>query len=657
MIYCTEGMNWQKFRIALILLTATVILYLPIFIYPGLLLERHNDLQEFFWPIFHYTKYHVLNSHGLPLWLNLIFSGTPLLPDPQSFLFYLPNIIFYLIPIPTAFVVSLLLHTFWGSLGTYWVSKCGFKFSQITSIFTAIFFIFSPKLSGYLEAGHFGLAVSFAWIPFVVLSALKIAKTKSLIWPVIFGISFAQIYFTHSVTFIITAISISLFFAVTLVLATKKDTWPKSLLRFLLGTLITFGLSAITLLPQLEWTPQTTRFLLLENRDIYPKWGSLLEFFQNIFIPWLGGQTNIWITDNEKWLSLGLALPVLALFGFISLKKFYKIIILLLALVIILISLNISPIRPLLESLSLMAMIRVTTRFWFILTFASIFLAGAGLKKLIDNKINKKILLVIAIIASLELLAISWIRILKPLPTNTKYASAEVYEFLKKDIGQFRVYCVNRCLSQQKAAEENLELIDGYSTLQQKNYYKHMWQLSGAYWNTYTLSLPPIGTYTFEKPQPDAESLGLYNTKYVISPYQLTNTNFQLEKTLGDYHIYKNNLYKSRAYFRSPDATQAPILIYTPNHIRVDTSSKASEQLILSEVYNNGWGAYLNGDERVKILETPTSLRQVNLKPGTQYVDFYYEPLSFHIGTVLTVMTVILSLVFTANYLKSKKAN
>lgn len=617
-----------------LLFVVSLLFYLPIFLNPDLLLARHNDLQEFFWPIFHYTKYHLLEGHGLPLWLNLIFSGTPLLPDPQSFLFYLPNIIFYLLPIPAAFIASLIFHTFWGSLGTYWVSKEGFKFPQSVSIFTALIFIFTPKLAGYLEAGHFGLAVSFAWIPFVILSLIKIAKTKSALWPIIFGISLAQIYFTHSVTFIITSAAAAVFFITVLFLSIKRGSWPNNLLRFFVGALVTFGLSAVTLLPQLEWTPQTTRFLLLENRDIYPKWISPVEFLQNIFIPYLSGQAYIWNIDSEKWLSLGLITSVLALFGFFHLKKLTKVLILLTSSVVVLISLG---------SWDFIAMIRVSTRFFFILTFAAIFLAGLGLKKLAASKINKKILLVIAIIASLELLAISWIRILKPVSENTKYASAEVYNFLKKDKGQFRVYCVNRCLSQQKAAEENLELVDGYSTLQQKNYYKHMWQLSGAYWNTYTLSLPPIGTYMFEKPQPDAESLGLYNTKYILSPYPLTDKNFYLEKTVEGLNIYRNALYKTRAYFRSSESPMAPIQIFTPNHIRVDTSSKPSDQLILSEVYNNGWSAYLNGVEKIKVLETPASLRQVNLKSDTRFVDLYYEPESFRIGTVITFITLILS--------------
>ena len=84
-------------KIAAILLPLgliTTLVYLPILVNPELLLERGNDLQEQFWPVFYFVKQHLLEGGSLPLWINLFFSGMPLLPDPQAPLFYLPNIIF-----------------------------------------------------------------------------------------------------------------------------------------------------------------------------------------------------------------------------------------------------------------------------------------------------------------------------------------------------------------------------------------------------------------------------------------------------------------------------------------------------------------------------------------------------------------------------------
>ena len=116
--------------ILLPLLLVTTLLYLPILLNPGLLLERGNDLQEFFWPIFYFVKQQLIKNHTLPLWNNLFLSGTPLLPDPQAPLFYLPNIIFLILPIGVGFIVSMFFHTLIGGIGAYLVARHGFKFSK-----------------------------------------------------------------------------------------------------------------------------------------------------------------------------------------------------------------------------------------------------------------------------------------------------------------------------------------------------------------------------------------------------------------------------------------------------------------------------------------------------------------------------------------------
>ncbi|MCX6706193.1 MAG: hypothetical protein NTV24_03785, partial [Candidatus Woesebacteria bacterium] len=93
---------------------ATLIFYLPIFINPKLFVDRNNDLQEFFWPIYFFVKEQIINNHQIPFWNNMILSGTPLLPDPQAPFFYIPNIIFLFLPINLGFIISAFAHTFFG---------------------------------------------------------------------------------------------------------------------------------------------------------------------------------------------------------------------------------------------------------------------------------------------------------------------------------------------------------------------------------------------------------------------------------------------------------------------------------------------------------------------------------------------------------------
>ena len=135
-------------------------------------------------------------------------------------------------------------------------------------------------------------------------------------------------------------------------------------------------------------------------------------------------------------------------------------------------------------------------------------------------------------------------------------------------------------------------MVEGYGTLQQINYYQYFIQLSQTYFDKYSLTLPPFEIYNYQEIQPHAPTLGVFNVKYVISLHKLTDPGFVLNKKIDGYFIYQNSLLQPRA--------NAPISIYTPNHIRVDTSRLEKNRIILSEVYNPDWQAYLNGQEKVE---------------------------------------------------------
>ncbi|PJA42828.1 hypothetical protein CO176_01325, partial [Candidatus Woesebacteria bacterium CG_4_9_14_3_um_filter_39_10] len=113
----------NKYFPFLVIFLTVLFFYLPIFLKPNILLERENDLQGFFWPIIYFVKNQILTNHELPLWNNVFFGGTPLLPDPQSPLFYFPNIIFLILPIGIGFIASFFLHSVLAGVGMYITSK------------------------------------------------------------------------------------------------------------------------------------------------------------------------------------------------------------------------------------------------------------------------------------------------------------------------------------------------------------------------------------------------------------------------------------------------------------------------------------------------------------------------------------------------------
>lgn len=642
------------YKSLLIIFLGVILFYLPILINQDLVLKRNNDLQQQFWPIFYFIKEQFWQYHEFPLWNNMFFSGLPLLPDPQFSLFYPVNIVFLILPTNLAFIIYFLIHSLTGGIGLFLLLNKHFKLSQISSLFASYAFLFSPRLAGYLEAGHSGLVASWGMIPWVILAIFALTKKPQSKWALLLGLSLAGILFTHTITFLITIVAGIILLGVILVFFETKNR-IKSFIYFLLSLIYTFGLTAISLLPQLNWSSETTRQLLLQTRDVYPKWVSVKEFLIDIFFPFLNGNNSIWQIDTEKWLSLGFLPSLLAVYGFWQLRSKLKLILLFSFLTIALISLNnASPIYRFLITLDLYALTRVATRVWFIPAFIVIILASFGLEKIIKNKRNHLISTLIIFLTLIELLFISWSRLNKPVLLTSNYAPSEVYQFLSQDHDRFRIFCPEHCLAQQEATKARLELVEGYNTLQQTNYYKHMWQLSGGYWNHYTLTLPPLGNFRENKLQSDAASLGDYNVKYVLSTYPLTDNNFQLEKNFGKFTLYRNKLLQPRAYFKNVPTTEneAPILSYSPNYISVDTSQRKSNQLILSEVYNQGWKAYLNGKEKAEILETPVSLRLVNINPTTEFVDFKYEPDSYQTGKLITGVTILLLIIFGGFNLK-----
>ena len=335
---------------------------------------------------------------------------------------------------------------------------------------------------------------------------------------------------------------------------------------------------------------------------------------------------------------------MLAILGFTKLNRKLQIGLTFgLVILILLILNNASPIHSFLLDQKWYLLLRVSTRFWVAVQFIVLYLSGFAIET--NRKQRGRIIYVIVALAIIESVILGWTFLQKTPSKNKGLAPVEVYEYIASDKSIFRVFCLTRCLSQKESSKRSLQLLDGYSTVQLKNFNNQSWQLTGAYWNYYTLSIPPIGTYLHEELKPDTKSLGEYNVKYIISPYKLTNPNLILKKNIQGFNIYENKLLLPRAYSNltgngiEPDVN---LISYSPNVINVDTSNNKGSQLILSEVYSPGWKAYLNNKEIVTIQEAPNALRAVDIKPDTKQVVFKYFPSSFIYGIILTCATIFI---------------
>jgi hypothetical protein len=78
-------------------------------------------------------------------------------------------------------------------------------------------------------------------------------------------------------------------------------------------------------------------------------------------------------------------------------------------------------------------------------------------------------------------------------------------------------------------------------------------------------------------------------------------------------------------------AESARVTAYEPDRVSVATQAAAPGFLVISEVYESGWRAYVDGDE-VEILPTHHALRGVPIPSGEHTVEMRYDPLSLRLG-------------------------
>lgn len=92
------------------------------------------------------------------------------------------------------------------------------------------------------------------------------------------------------------------------------------------------------------------------------------------------------------------------------------------------------------------------------------------------------------------------------------------------------------------------------------------------------------------------------------------------------------------------DMGKVKILSYENQQVRCEVQAMAPGFLVLLDSYYPGWCAYVDG-ERAEILRANYAFRAVAIPAGNHEVCFRYRPLSFSVGSGVTLATLLLLLV------------
>lgn len=206
----------------------------------------------------------------LPIWNPYNFSGTPLLANFQSAVFYPGNLLFFLLPFNFAWTILVILQPLLTGLFLYFYLR-NLKIDPLASLTGGLSWAFGGFNIAWLEwntIGHVAL-----WLPLILLSIDKILVEKRSRWSLVFLLSLCSSFFAgHLQIFFYVALFSFIYFFF------RWFQYGKSLKVLLLTT---FYLLLATLITSVQWV-STLQFILNSYRNFdLPSWQA-----SSWFLPW-----------------------------------------------------------------------------------------------------------------------------------------------------------------------------------------------------------------------------------------------------------------------------------------------------------------------------------------------------------------------------------
>jgi hypothetical protein len=232
--------------------------------------DSHSEMSDVVTQMYPWRAYARSSfRHGeIPLWNPFILSGTPFQANGQSALFYPPNWIFHVLPMPAAWVASLLLKiTLLGAFTFLFVRALGC--SNIAAMGSGVVLVMSGFFWSWLP---WPTTDAMLWLPLTCYAILRLFRTGRGIFLVGFSYAMPVLSGQAEIAFYVTGAA-TLF---ALILCTTGSVPVEGnhikLGRFLIllvsAWFVSVGFAAIQLFPTMEW-------LQLTHRSISDLWAPL----------------------------------------------------------------------------------------------------------------------------------------------------------------------------------------------------------------------------------------------------------------------------------------------------------------------------------------------------------------------------------------------
>lgn len=99
---------------------------------------------------------------------------------------------------------------------------------------------------------------------------------------------------------------------------------------------------------------------------------------------------------------------------------------------------------------------------------------------------------------------------------------------------------------------------------------------------------------------------------------------------------------------------EAVIIHYSPNKVKIKTTTASDEILVLADQYENGWKAKIDGKE-AKISRANTIFRAVKVPAGSHEVIFTYWPSPFDMGLKISLLSLLLVIITSLIMIRTRQ--
>jgi len=663
-----------------------------------------TDITLYFFPVrsFGFSN---LARGVIPFWNPHTFGDAPYLANPQTALFYPFNIIFLFLPTVLSINILCAFHLSLSGVCAYVLAR---KTGQtcFASFIAGICYAYCGQQILRIYAGHLTINAILPWIPLFLFFLYDIFEKPGHLRLVIASVILALAIFAGNPQYVFYLGLASALFCIVHSFE-KKRAFPfseklKRVFRFILVIFSGFLLCSIQLFPSLAFTRESVRAEGLEKKEagVYsmpPK-----QLFSLVSPNYFGADiNNTYRGDGYEWETnayCGMIPFILALLGLFSRKRRNMLFYWILAILGIVIALGKhTPFFHLFYYvLPGFKLFRGHAKAVILTNLCLAMLAGFGFDFLVHEKYfqkpfqHKLARILVFILLLLELSLFAWSRRAVTSPGRFQDAALSKQGKLQKSKPESQSYFRTLNLV---PGEQNFSLVSGklgiagYDANQLSRFRNFMNSAQGL-----PLDTPQLTT--------DIRELNLgylvpFGVRKVILPGQRTpgpeGKYLRKVKTLESFDGMVRTLRDVRT-FSSPDAVlkemknpefsffdhllieseeplpmpgKAPkvsdtikIEEWNINSIKITAEAETACYLLISNIHTSDWKALVNG-ENAPLYVADYLFQAVYLSGGKHSILLKYRPLSFLIGSVLTISTIIcfLILIFCFRRQQRRKNN